>query len=71
MSSQVLIEQSVGVDAFVSLLRAHAATIRQLNAKLSADHGLTLNDFEVLLRLSRAQCRRRRRVGWSSPSSRR
>ena len=62
MSSQVLIEQSVGVDAFVSLLRAHAATIRQLNAKLSADHGLTLNDFEVLLRLSRAPDRRMRRV---------
>ncbi|HEU5263136.1 MAG TPA: MarR family transcriptional regulator [Gaiellaceae bacterium] len=37
-------------------------TIRQLNAKLSADHGLTLNDFEVLLRLSRAPDRRMRRV---------
>jgi DNA-binding MarR family transcriptional regulator len=57
-----LSEQSAGLDAFVSLLRAHATTIRQLNARLSADHGLTLNDFEVLLRLSRAPDRRMRRV---------
>jgi DNA-binding MarR family transcriptional regulator len=62
MISQVLSEQSAGVDAFVSLLRAHATTIRRLNAKLSADHGLTLNDFEVLFRLSRAPDRRMRRV---------
>jgi DNA-binding MarR family transcriptional regulator len=46
----------------VALLRAHAAATRQLSAQLSADHGLTLSDYEVLLRLSRAPDRRLRRV---------
>jgi len=46
----------------VTLLRAHAAVTRRLNAQLSADHGLTINDFEVLLRLARAPDRRLRRV---------
>jgi DNA-binding MarR family transcriptional regulator len=50
------------VEAFVSLLRAHSATTRDLNAQLSAEHGLTLSDFEVLLRLSRTPDRRMRRV---------
>jgi DNA-binding MarR family transcriptional regulator len=57
-----LSEQSICVDAFVSLLRAHATVTRQLNAQLSAEHGLTLSDFEVLLRLARADDRRMRRV---------
>ena len=60
--SQVLSEQSVCVEAFVSLLRAHAGLTRQLNAQLTVDHGLTLSDFEVLVRLSRADDRRMRRV---------
>lgn len=60
--SQVLSEQSVCVGAFVSLLRAHAGLTRQLNAQLTVDHGLTLSDFEVLVRLSRADDRRMRRV---------
>jgi DNA-binding MarR family transcriptional regulator len=50
------------VDAFVALLRAHSGVTRQLNAQLSAEHGLTLSDFEVLLRLARADDRRMRRV---------
>ena len=62
MSSQVLSEQSTCVEAFVSLLRAHAAVTRQLNARLTGEHGLTLSDFEVLLRLARAPDRRMRRV---------
>ena len=62
MPSQVLSEQSVCVGAFVALLRAHAGVTRDLNAQLTADHGLTLSDFEVLLRLSRAPERRMRRV---------
>jgi DNA-binding MarR family transcriptional regulator len=62
MSSQVLREQSSCVDAFVGLLQAHAATTRRLNAQLSVDHDLTINDFEVLLRLARAPDRRMRRV---------
>jgi DNA-binding MarR family transcriptional regulator len=50
------------LSAFVGLLRGHAALTRELNADLVADHGLTLNDYEVLLRLSRAPDRRMRRV---------
>jgi DNA-binding MarR family transcriptional regulator len=46
----------------VGLLRGHAALTRALNAELVADHGLTLNDYEVLLRLSRAPERKMRRV---------
>jgi DNA-binding MarR family transcriptional regulator len=62
MMSQVLSEQSTQVQAFVALLRAHATLTRQLSAQLTDDHGLTLSDFEVLLRLSRAPDRRMRRV---------
>lgn len=62
MSSQVLSKQSSATQAFAALLRAHAAATLRLNAQLTADHGLTLSDFEVLLRLSRAPDRRMRRV---------
>jgi DNA-binding MarR family transcriptional regulator len=60
--SQVLSSQSTGVRAFAALLRAHSASTRVLNAQLMADHGLTLSDYEVLLRLARAPDRRLRRV---------
>ena len=62
MSSQVLSEQSNAVLSFVSLLRAYSHATRALNAQLTADHGLTISDYEVLLRLSRAPDRRMRRV---------
>ena len=62
MSRQVLIEQASAESVFVSLLHAHAAATRELNAQLLADHGLTINDYEVLLRLSRSSDRRMRRV---------
>jgi len=60
LSSQVLSDQAL--SAWVGLLRGHAALTRALNAELQADHGLTLNDYEVLLHLSRAPDRRLRRV---------
>ena len=44
------------------LLRAHAALTRRLSAQLQAEHGLTINDYEALLLLSRAEERRMRRV---------
>jgi DNA-binding MarR family transcriptional regulator len=50
------------IDAFVGLLRAHAAATRQLSAELVADHGLTINDYEALLRLSRAEEQQLKRV---------
>jgi DNA-binding MarR family transcriptional regulator len=62
MTSQVLSEQSVAVRTFVSLLRAHAHVTRDLNAQLTGDHGLTISDYEVLLRLANAPDRRPRRV---------
>jgi DNA-binding MarR family transcriptional regulator len=46
----------------VSLLRTHAAVTRQLDRELVQDHGLTINDYEVLLHLSRADDRMMRRV---------
>ena len=63
MRRQLLSEQSsVGVDTFVALVRAHATATRSLNAQLAADHGLTISDYEVLLRLARAPEHRLRRV---------
>ena len=35
---------------------------RELNAQLVADHGLTINDYEALLHLARAEERRMRRI---------
>src|SRR4051812_34925854 len=53
---------SVAIEAFVRLVRAHAAVTRQLSAQLSADHGLTLSAYEALLLLVRAPESRLRRV---------
>ena len=50
------------LEAWIRFLRAHAALTRELSAELVADHGLTLNDYEVLLHLARAPERRMRRV---------
>jgi DNA-binding MarR family transcriptional regulator len=61
VNSQVLIEQA-SARAFAALLRAHAAATRSLSAQLSAEHGVTLSDYEVLLRLAHAPDRRMRRV---------
>jgi DNA-binding MarR family transcriptional regulator len=64
MSSQVLIAQvsSPPITAWVRLLRTHAAVTRELSAKLVADHGLTINDYEALLLLSHADAGAMRRV---------
>jgi DNA-binding MarR family transcriptional regulator len=50
------------LDAWVGLVRAHSAVVRRFNAELVAAHGLTINDYEVLLHLSRAPEQRMRRV---------
>jgi DNA-binding MarR family transcriptional regulator len=49
-------------QAFVELLRTHAALTRRLSTDLLENHGLTLNDYEVLLHLAAAPDRRLRRV---------
>jgi DNA-binding MarR family transcriptional regulator len=50
------------LEAWVSFLRSHAAITRELSAQLQRDHGLTLNDYEVLLHLSYADGGMLRRV---------
>ena len=50
------------LESWVSFLRAHAAITRELNADLLNAHGLTLSDYEVLLRLSNAEHGMMRRV---------
>jgi DNA-binding MarR family transcriptional regulator len=50
------------MDAWVGLLRSHSALTRALNADLIAGHGLTINDYEVMLHLARAPEQRLRRV---------
>src|SRR5205823_11207578 len=61
LRTQVL-EQRPSLDAWVRLLRAHSALTRSLSADLVRGHGLTINDYEVLLHLARAPERRLRRV---------
>src|SRR5215208_3709525 len=56
------VARSQQLQAWVSFLRAHAAITRRLNADLLNAHGLTLNDYEVLLHLSRAEEQAMRRV---------
>jgi DNA-binding MarR family transcriptional regulator len=46
----------------VTLVRANAAATRGLSAELHEEHGLTLNDYECLLSLSRAEGGALRRV---------
>src|SRR5688500_10127403 len=53
---------STELEPFINFLRAHAAVVRELSSELVAAHGLTINDYEVLLRLSRAEGSRMRRV---------
>jgi DNA-binding MarR family transcriptional regulator len=62
LSSQVLSQQASALDAWIRLLRGHAATTRAISAQLVAEHGLTINDYEALLHLARADEGRMRRV---------
>jgi DNA-binding MarR family transcriptional regulator len=50
------------VTVFARLLRAHSTLMRGLEARLVAEHGLTINDFETLLHLSHEEDHRMRRV---------
>jgi DNA-binding MarR family transcriptional regulator len=65
LSTQLLARDGTEIEAFSALLQAHAATTRGLSADLAAEHGLTMNDYEVLLRLAHAPDRRLRRVDLS------
>jgi DNA-binding MarR family transcriptional regulator len=50
------------LGAWIKFLRAHAALTRTLSSRLEAGHGLTLNDYDVLIQLYHAPGRRLRRV---------
>jgi DNA-binding MarR family transcriptional regulator len=60
LRSQILSEQTLA--AWVAILRAHASVTRRLNAELGDAHGLTINDFEVLMLLARAPEKHLRRT---------
>ena len=62
MSTQVSQRTIPEIQVWVALLRAHASSTRRFNAQLVAEHGLTLNDYEVLLHLSHADGKHLRRV---------
>ena len=62
MTTTVSSHPSSTLAAWVGLLRLHAGATRHVSAELVGEHGLTLNDFEVLLHLSRADGGRLRRV---------
>ena len=62
MSRQVLTPQAVELDAFARLMRAHTVLRRALEAEVLRPRGLTINDFEALLHLFKADENRLRRV---------
>ena len=66
MSSQVLSKQGfsqpVELTAFARLMRAQTVLRRELEAEVLTPRGLTFNDFEALLHLSKAFESRLRRV---------
>jgi DNA-binding MarR family transcriptional regulator len=66
LSSQILSRQEARLgpvlETWVKFLRSHAAVTRQLSARLEAQHGLTLNDYDVLVQLFYAEGHRLRRV---------
>lgn len=63
MTSQLLSgQESRPVDAWIRLLRGHAGVRRSVSAQLQADHGLTVNEYEALLLLARAENNHMRRV---------
>jgi DNA-binding MarR family transcriptional regulator len=60
LSRQALLSPTV--ETWIRFLRAHTAITRQLSARLETEHGLTLNDYDVLIQLYFADEQRLRRV---------
>ena len=60
MQAQVDVEPSL--EAWIRFLRAHASLTRQLSTRLESEHGLTLNDFDVLAQLAHSEGRQLRRI---------
>ena len=55
-------QTTTSLESWVAFLRSHAAITRELSAQLQREHGLTLNDYEVLLHLSHAEDGALRRI---------
>jgi DNA-binding MarR family transcriptional regulator len=49
-------------QGWARLVRAYAGIARELDTRLHADHDLTINEYELLLLLARAENRQMRRV---------
>lgn len=47
--------EGAALDAWRGYLQSHASIIRELDAELTAAHGLTVRDYEVLLYLAQAE----------------
>ena len=62
MSRQVTTERTVEIETFARLMRAHTVLRRELEAEVLSPRGLTINDFEALYHISRADDQRLRRI---------
>jgi DNA-binding MarR family transcriptional regulator len=62
LSSQVLSTQAIELTAFGRLMRAQTLLRRELEAEVLTPRGLTINDFEALVHIWRADEQRLRRV---------
>ena len=50
--------EGAALEAWRSYLQSHAAIVRELDASLLAEHGMTTRDYEVLLYLAQDEDRR-------------
>jgi DNA-binding MarR family transcriptional regulator len=57
----------VSIVSFARRLRANTATARSLNDELEADHGITIEQYEILSRIARTPTLRMREGDLSDP----
>ena len=50
--------EGVALEAWRGYLQSHASIVRELDAELLAEHGMTTRDYEVLLYLAQAENRK-------------
>src|SRR3984957_5127974 len=50
--------EGIALDGWRSYLQSHAAIVRELDAELIAQHGMTTRDYEVLLYLAQSEDRK-------------
>ena len=62
---QLTTKTSLKTQAFGHLIGAHATITRRLSAQLEQEHGLTMNEYEVLFLLSRQEDHSMRRIDLS------